>query len=86
MKHREKVLEAEAQIDAYADSQHRQFGERVEARRNLKEKIDDLIEDGRRAGIEEAIKFILGGYFLHDQAPRKLFADEVTAEMRKQLL
>lgn len=85
MKHREKVLEADPQIDAYADAQHG-FGERVEARCALKEKIDDLIEQGRRAGIEEVIAFIQNGVFLHDQAPPKLFANEVTAEIRKQLL
>lgn len=38
-----------------------------------------------RRTLERAIAFIRNGSFLHDQAPPKLFANEVTAEMEKQL-
>lgn len=36
--------------------------------------------------VEECIKFIMDGHFLHDEAPAKLFATELTREMRKQLI
>jgi hypothetical protein len=86
MKHRDKLIEFDPYIDDYAVSSHFQFSTRVDARHALKNKVDDLIEQARREGIEEAIAFILNGVFLTDTSPAKLFANEVTAEMRKQLL
>lgn len=86
MKNREKVLQLNDQIDKYADAQHRQFGERVNALRSLKEGIDNLLTQTRQEAIEEVIAFINSGHFLHDEAPPKLFATEVTAEIRKALL
>lgn len=48
--------------------------------------LGPFVAEIERLTIERCIEFIRGGSFLHDQAPPKLFATEVTAEMEKQLL
>lgn len=38
------------------------------------------------AVVEECIQFIMNGSFLHDEAPPKMFAKELTAAMRSQMI